>query len=280
MEFPAFQIFMMLLLAGGMFYGQRVYKKKKAEWGKTFTIGCAFGIILLTIYTNLIRKPNTEGPRLINMAYERAQAIVLANQLANMYSGQGKCLVIHGPQYNEADKESVNHLVSAFKDGFQNRVTEIRAVPIRNVVPGPNGFSEEDMGEFTAEEFNKVIKDNKDCDMIVLLIKLPFSETELFEMDPFLMIEDPNNPNKWIRDPKKDYPLVGVFNGYIGNSESLFHDNLLGAMTMWRPNPVIDDKEAPEDVKEAFQKRYVVVTNQNIDEMKTKYPTLFPTEKK
>ena len=280
MEFLVFQIIMMLLLAGGMFYGQRVYKTKRAEWGKTFTIGCAFAIIILTVYTNLFRSPDTERPRIINLAYERAQAIVLANQLANMYSGQGKCLVIHGPQYTEGDKERVNHLVSAFRDGFQNRVTEIRTVPIRNVVPGPNGFTEEAMSDYTAEEFNKVIQENKDCDMLVLLITLPFSEAELFEMDPFLMIEDPNNPNRWIRDPKKDYPLVGVFNGYIGNSESLFHDNLLGAMTMWRPNPTIDDKDAPEDVKEAFQKRYVVVTNQNIDEMKNKFPSLFPKEKK
>lgn len=278
MEFPTTSIVMMLILAGGMYYGNRQFKNKRAEWGKTLTIGCAISIIVLTIWTNLFRSPDS-GPRDREYQYQIVQATVLANNLATMYTGKGKCLVIHGPNYTESANEHVERLVKGFKHGFQNRVTEVRAVPIRDVASSSSGLNEEDMMAFTSKDFNRVIKENSDCDMMILLVQLPHSEDELFEMDPFLMIEDPNNPGKWIKDPKKDYPLVGVFNGFIGNSETLFHDKLLGAMSMWRPNPTIDEKPVPEDIQEAFNKRYVVVTRDNIEDVRTKFPTIFPEKR-
>ena len=278
MEFPTTSIVMMLLLAGGMYYGQMQFKKKRAEWGKTLTIGCAMAIIVLTIWTNLFRSPISDDARIREQQYQAIQATILANNLATMYSGKGKCLVIHQPNYSEATDEHVERMVNAFQDGFQNRVSEIRAVPIRDVTPGGN-HSEEEMSEFTAADFNKVIQANSDCDMLILLVPPPFSEAELFEMDPFLMIEDPDNPNRWIKDPQKDYPLVGVFNGFIGNSETLFHDKLLGAMTMWRPNPVIDEEPVPDDKQVAFEKRYMMITKNNIEDIRSKYPNLFPKER-
>ncbi len=275
MEFPVTNIIFMLLLAGGMFYGQSVFKRKRAEWGKTLTIGCAISIILLTIWTNL-REPNYGKMSEIEKQYQAVQATVLAHNLANMYSGKGKCLVIHEPLLNKGSKEHVERMLAAFKNGFQNRVSEIRAVPIKPFMAGDDSIPEEMLMENKAEDFNKIIQANKDCDMLILLVPLPVSEADLFEMDPFLMIEDPDNPGGWIKDPKKDYPLVGVFNGFIGNSESLFHDKLLGAMSMWRPNSTIDEQPVPDDIQEAFNKRYIVVTKENISDVKEKYPKLFP----
>lgn len=277
MEFPLSNIIMMLLLAGGMFYGQSVFKRKRQEWGKTLTIGCAISIILLTVWTNLFRSSDAgKEQRLIEYKYQEVQATVLANNLATMYSGKGKCLVIHQPLYSEGASEHVERLVRGFKNGFQNRVSEVRPVPIREVVQGTDGLREEDMMAYTAEDFNKVIEANSDCDMMILLVQLPHSEDELFDMDPFLMIEDPKNPGHLIKDPKKDYPLVGVFNGFIGNSETLFYDQLLGAMSMWRPNPTIDENPVPDDLQVAFDKRYMLVTKNNIDDIREKYPNVFP----
>ena len=269
----------MLLFAGGMFYGQSQFKRKRAEWGKTLTIGCAISIIILTIWTNL-RSPDDGGAREREKQYQVAHATVLANNLATMYSGKGKCLVIHQPVQGDSGNEYVERMLEAFKAGFQNRVSEVRAVPIKDITIGQGEMMmEEVMGDYKATDFNKIIQANSDCDMLILLVPLPFSEADLFEMDPFLMVEDPNNPGQWMKDPKKDYPLVGVFNGFIGNSETLFHDNLLGAMSMWRTNPVIDEKPVPEDVQEAFNKRYVVITKNNMEDVRSKYPKLFPVRK-
>lgn len=269
----------MLLFAGGMFYGQSQFKRKRAEWGKTLTIGCAISIILLTIWTNLFNGPDLDGPRNRENQYKVVQATVLANNLATMYSGKGKCLVIHQPIQGESGNEQIERMLEGFKAGFQNRVSEVRAVPIKDISLGQDGMMEEVMGEYKASDFNKIIQANSDCDMLILLVPLPFSEADLFEMDPFLMVEDPNNPGQWMKDPKKDYPLVGVLNGFIGNSETLFHDNLLGAMSMWRTNPVIDEKPVPEDLQEAFNKRYVVITKSNMEDVRLKYPKLFPIRK-
>ncbi|MCM8533113.1 MAG: hypothetical protein NE330_18240, partial [Lentisphaeraceae bacterium] len=70
------------------------------------------------------------------------------------------------------------------------------------------------------------------------------------------------------------------YNGYVGNLEPLFLDGLIGAMTLWKPNPTIDEKPVPDAVQEAFDKRYLVITPQNVEATKKTHPTLFPKPRK
>ena len=35
-------------------------------------------------------------------------------------------------------------------------------------------------------------------------------------------------------------------------------------MSLWKPDPTIDEKPVPDNVKEAFDKRYLIVTPDNI----------------
>ena len=94
------------------------------------------------------------------------------------------------------------------------------------------------------------------------------------------MIEDPKGSGHWKKDPKIKYPVFGVFNGYVGNMEQIFKDRLIHAMTLWKPDPVIDEEPVSKDVEKAFAKRYLVLTPENLDEIKKKYPTLFPRVRK
>ena len=55
MGFPWGSVVFMLVLAGGMFYGQAQFKRKGAQWGKLLTIVCGILIIITALWTNLCR---------------------------------------------------------------------------------------------------------------------------------------------------------------------------------------------------------------------------------
>lgn len=273
-----FAVAFMLLMAVCMFYGQSLYKKKGVEGGKTITIICGVLIIVTALYINLLKSDVDHTAIDREKAYQRAQAIVLSNTLTNMYSGGGKCLVIHNT-VSEAHKGEVMKLIESFKEGFGGKVTEMVIKPIKDY-PGDEALMEEAMMENTAEDFNKIIKENADCDVVIIMVPLPNSPAELMKMDLFSLVQDPDDEKKWIKDPSRAYPLVGVFNGYIGNLEPFFLDNLVGAMSLWKPDPQIDEKPVPENVKEAFDKRYLIVSPENIIETKQTFPSLFPKARK
>ena len=273
-----FAVAFMLLLAVCMFYGQSLYKKKGVEGGKTITIICGLLIIMTAIYINLLKSDVDHSAIDREKAYQRAQAIVLSNTLTNMYVGGGKCLVIHNT-VSDKHKEEVMKLINSFKEGFGGKVSEMVPVPIKEY-PGDEALMEEAMMENTAEDFNKIIKANTDCDLIIIMVPLPNSPEELLKMDLFTLVQDPDDEKKWIKDPTKKYPLVGVFNGYIGNLEPFFLDSLIGAMSLWKPDPEIDELPVPENVKTAFDKRYLIVTPDNIIGIKQKFPSLFPKARK
>jgi len=273
-----FAVAFMLLMAACMFYGQSLYKKKGVEGGKTLTIICGLLIIVTALYINFLKSDIDHSAINREKEYQRAQAIVLSNTLTNMYNGNGKCLVIHNT-INETHQKDVQKLIDSFKEGFGGKVSEMRVRPIKEFA-GDDAMMEEAMMENTAEDFNKVIKENEDCDVVIIMVPLPNSPEELLKMDIFTMIEDPDDKDKVIKDPNRKYPLVGIFNGYIGNLEIFFLDQLIGAMSLWKPDPTIDEEPVPENVKAAFDKRYLIVTPDNIIGTKQKFPSLFPKPRK
>ena len=279
MEFPWGAVVFMLILAGGMFYGQAQFKRKGAQWGKLLTIICGILIIITALWTNLC-KSNFDATAIEReKKYQEAQCMVLANTLANIYNGNGKCLLIHHP-FHEDKRSKTQRLIDTFEKGLSGKISEIRAVPIKTARAEDQHRSEEVMIDIAAEDFNKVIDANSDCDLVITLVPLPFSEDQLYQIDIFEMLPDENDPSVYRRNPDRKYPLLGIYNGYVGNLEPLFYDGLIGAMSLWKPNPTIDEEPVPDSVQEAFNKRYIIITPQNIDSTKEKYPNLFPKPRK
>ena len=267
----------MLFLAALMFYGQIQFKKHKAEWGKVLTIICGCVIIVLAIWLNVFRSKIDNKAIEREKLYQNAQAMILANTLGNSYNGSGKCLVVHHPVIQK-NRRDIDRMVTAFNDGFGGKIKEMRTVPIKEYDMSME-MPEEAMMENTAEDFNKVLKENADCDMVIFMVPLPYSKEELQKISAFKVIPSGDDKEKMVKDPTVAYPLIGVYNGYIGNLEELFNQDLIGAMSLWKPDPTIDEKPVPENVLEAFNKRYLVITPMTVTGMKESFPKLFPKPK-
>ena len=93
------------------------------------------------------------------------------------------------------------------------------------------------------------------------------------------MIPSEEDEEKMVKDPAEYHPLIGVYNGYIGNLEQLFKDDLIGGMSLWKPDPTIDEEAVPENVQEAFNKRYLIITPTTLEGIKESFPKLFPKPK-
>ena len=117
-----------------------------------------------------------------------------------------------------------------------------------------------------AEDYNKIVKANKESQMIITFVTLPFSSDELSKISFF---------NDTALKEKSNI-IFGVYNGYVGNLSKYIKTGAVDAMTLWKPNPMIDEKPVPKDTMEAFNKRYMILTPDNIEEMKNTYKNIFP----
>lgn len=194
--------------------------------------------------------------------YDVIQAKVLAQSLVKDYNGNGKCLIIHQP-VSKNGRQFLDKKIGYFKDGFGDSIKELIVAPIKDIDIDKISPEEAAM-EMTAADFNRVINKHRDCDIIITLVPLPFAEIELNTIDLF--------------DSEREgtLPRLGIYNGYIGNIEPFITNGAIHSITLFKPNPIIDEQPVPQDVTTAFNRRYILITSENIGEIKEKYPSLFP----
>jgi hypothetical protein len=191
--------------------------------------------------------------------YQQVQGYILGKELAKSYKGKGKCLIIHN-FVSKRNPKDLQRIADSIHEGIGEKVTEVRMLSIKDLKFDDEMLYEEAMMESTAEDFNKIINANKDCDLIIIMVPLPSSKKELSKMTVLQI-------NK---------VTLGIYNGYMGALEEYFKKDMIQAMSLWTPNPTIDEKPVPEAKQEAFDKRYLIVTPENLSEIKEKYPALFP----
>ncbi len=270
----------MLFLGVIMFYGQVVYKKKGAEWGKFLTLICCFAIIGLAIYINIFL-PKVSDNKIAERerAYQRAQSIVLGATLSKNYFGNGKCLAVYNG-YSIAEYDLVQKMAADLKEGFGGKVTDFKFVSIQPVIINSNEVLDDYALyeiEQKAESYNKIFAENPGYDLVVFFSGITVNPEQLLEFDIFKMIEDPENPGQYIKDPKKKYPVVGVYNGSMENLELFVADSLIHAVCVWKYAPNTEKFEAPESVRQAFDDRYIMVTPENYMELRKTNKEIFPS---
>jgi hypothetical protein len=243
-------------------------KSLKSRILKTLEFSVFFGIALLIYWFFNKEHIHVEFPD--EYSYEEVQAYILAQELVKNYEGNGKCLIIHqSSQLEGAPKNKLERLISAFKIGFGTKIKNIKTKPIK-VYTNTSTF-EIEIIDVSTEDFNIVIEANRDCEIIISMVALPFGKNELDKINIF-------KPNE--NKVATHYPIFGIHNGYIGNLEPCFERGSIHAITMVKPNPKIDAQPMPTDKQEAFNNRYILVTLDNLNVIKKQYPGIFQRKRK
>ena len=113
------------------------------------------------------------------------------------------------------------------------------------------------------DAFDQLVRDNPDCALVVSLIGLPAKLDEV---------------ESWTRsgDPKyalllPDLRIMGSANAVL---EAVRRDKLV-AFVLDKPGSSVTTKRIGSDLKGEFDKRFLLVTKQNIEELRWKYPEAF-----
>jgi len=269
------RIVIMVAAAWGMFHG---LQKQKAgvRWGKPMAIACA----LLALLVALSHTASQRGPSIKNivnreMAYQRVSARKLGMHLAQKYANSNAIIIVQ-PSVTGGDADRENALVEGLKEEMEDAINIVGEVSPDIPAAAKQAFAMEmppegeEGGEagaemlppleywFTAELFDKLVKRHcKQADLIITTIGLP---QDLKKMKFWMM---------------KNRPKLAVAGGSVYELKKPIKAKAVVAAITYSPQAVYEDKPPPDDLEEAFKKRFLMVTPENIDQIASQYPDLF-----
>jgi hypothetical protein len=269
-------ILIMIIAAVGMIFGLSK-QKAGAPWGKPLAVVCAL-IALLCAVSHIVggRGPSMTTVIEREMTYQKVSAQKLAMYLADKHAG-AKALVVIQPTGGQ-DRE--NPLVAGLKEGFGGKIeivqvlepeipeeakkmfaAEMPPAPEEGGAGGP-GAGEEVVPPleywFTPALFDKIAEDSKDqADMIITTIGLP---------------QDPASMRFWAMDPR---PKLAVVSGSVYKLKKAIKSGAIVGAVTYSPAAVYEDKPPPGDIDKAFDKRFILVTPENVDDVAAKHGDLF-----
>ena len=254
-DFPFVGIALMIFLAIAMFWGQAQYKKKKAEWGKFMTIVCGFLILIIALVINLCPSGNGENKELqaIHQQYEAVKLQYFTQELVKNAKGSPKVLIIAEPEM-EHNKDHIANQITAIEKALESSGGEIL-----NVVhmKGDGGEGPEMMEGFVlkGDDFNNFLKSNPGHNVIISLIGLPPEKQELAKVELF-------DAEKM---EGKQRPVLGLVNGDVYGLWMAIKIKYIHSIVTYRPKTKFDKKPPPENLKEAFDKRFILITPDNLE---------------
>ena len=200
------------------------------------------------------------------LAYAKIQAVILGRYLAEKHPGC-KVLVIANKNYEKNLRQQKQ--IEGLKEGLGTG-GEVAAVDSLNIQIGPIGGAPPPpemmmpLEEFMeAAHFDEVIEANPNCNVVVSFLGLPRDVAEMA---------------LWKKDTE-ERAEVALLGGGVREIQGALQQGLVFAAVSFRPGAKMDEKDPPENPQEAFDKRYLLVTSENVDEIAEKYPGLFLNQK-
>lgn len=243
--------------------------KKGAPWGQPLTIVCAVLVIVLGFYVSLANSGLTGGgaskaSQNREIEYQKIQTRVLGKYLAEKYSGK-KAILLKDPQA-PADTPYIVGL----KEGLGNAVEiieELSPVPPKSAMaPGADGGPEQIMEPmevwFSKQSFDKLLKDKMGkADILITTVGLPGGVG--------------SNGKGFVGTSVLKNKKVAFAGGSVyEHGAGLKAGDIIAAVT-YKPNAEYDEKPVPKDEKVAFDKRYILITPENFNEVVGTYKEIF-----
>ncbi|MBN2450396.1 MAG: hypothetical protein JXR77_08400 [Lentisphaeria bacterium] len=269
------QILVMVAAGIGMLIGL-AKQKGGAEWGRPMAIVCIVIALVAALWNiiNTARGKSGDGIVEKELRYQEIGGEKLAGYLAEKFPGS-KVLLLAEPTLGTGQPK-VNPMVKGFKDAAGGKLTivaEIRpeipadkAKAFQAESPMESGMEGSDMAEmmppleywYNAKIFDELLGKQSDFDILVTTIGLP---------------QDARN-SKLLKD-KAQRPKIAILNGSIYDLKGAFTPDMLVAAITYNPKAEYDDKAVPRNLDEAFNKRFLLVTPENIAQIASQAPDLF-----
>jgi hypothetical protein len=261
------------------FIGMIICSKKQAEFPVAKLASFVLlGIVLVCALTILIKSMGSgETKQLIanEMYYARASAEVLGRKLAAAHPG-AKALVI--VEDKKITNEHLKNRLEALKLGLGTAVTVVDVdspdlnlgkVPPEGIddlagdpgAPAPPAPPQDMMMMMPIQEmmlaihFDDMITRHPECSLIISFIGLP---------------RDVGDMAIWGLDPETR-PKLALLQGEVHALKNAITSGAISAAVAYRPDAKFDEAAPPKDIQEAFDKRYILITPENLEEIEAKY---------
>jgi hypothetical protein len=257
-----------------------VKDKAGAGWGRPVAIG-GIVVVLLAVVLLFTRGCSKGGQEVVDReeAFNRAGGKKLGTYLAGKHAGS-RVLILSGPKVGPAT-DRVDPLVEGFKEGLGGKLTVVgeispevpadKAKTISAAMPMEAGPAEGGPGGqmmppleywYTAKVFDELIGKQSGFDLIVTTIGLPQDAAK----------------SRILKDAKAR-PKIAVLNGTIYDLKAAIAPDMIVAAITYNPKAVYDDKPVPKDLDEAFNKRWLLVTPDTLQQVSQAHPDIFRSGK-
>ncbi len=280
---------LMLLAAAGMIFGA-VKMKQGFEWGKGLTVACAIIALLLAgahIKSRMGqgRLSSGEIKRLQEReaAFQRIGAEKLASHLAQL-APNGRAVVIRPTDYGYQASD-VDNKLAGLRKGFGQQVEIVKIISpeippevLQQIEDMKKQYMQETgetqvppefamgygpmMDMMDASQFNKLAREiPADTEIVVLLVDFPY---DLERMALWTMRNRPK--------------VGGLINMPQPKMKAAIKSDFIHAVVLGRPDGDYKSTDVPKAINEAFDRRYLLVTKENVDEVSAQYEGMFPVE--
>lgn len=247
-----------LIMAGaflGMLYCAKIQRKKRNA--RYIAVGLMI-VVLICCFMFIFGGGDSDIAAIMEteQTYAKAAASTLAEHIAK--SKPKSVLVIASPNYKNNNRETA--IIESIKEYLPDaKVDNLVSPKVRlsagtdPATPPPESLEDNTV---TAAQFNDLLARNPKADMIICLIGLPL---------------DVNNMEIW----KQDGKIMAILFADVTMLRKAIASGKVIAVS-FKPGVRLDQEACPSDVKEAFDRRYLLIDKNNIADVAKKYKEFFP----
>ena len=248
-----------LVIMGVAFVGMIVCAKKQNDFpaAKSAAIGLLVVVVACAIAFLLHGGSAGQNDAVqAEMKCVASSSYVLAKHLSKTMPGAKVLVVTDKIDEKNAFQQAK---IKALKEALSPAITDV-VFDVPPVKASPAGITISDV--MVAADMDKLFAKHKDRNLIITLIGLP---ADMKNMKIW---------NQFLRDKKKT-PKLAIIPGDVYSLGAFIQSGLIVGAVVSNPDyHYVDDAPVPKTYEEAF-KRYLLITPQNVLNIRKKYPKMF-----
>lgn len=249
----------LIMIAAGIVMIVGLMKQRQGvEWGRPVAIVAAL-VALICALGSIFTKDEGAGRSVVKreQKYQFIGGKKLGEYLAQNYAGS-KALIVKGASVSSSMPDPSKHIVEGLREGLGDQITVVaEATPPQPTGAGapPEGAPGPPMMFITAAAFDKMFQQYAgQVDMVITTVGLPMDKERM----------------KLWQMKKGERPKVVIASGGLRGLLTLIsRGGIVAALAVNPAGMVVGDTDIPSDEQAAFDKRFLLVTPQNVASMQS-----------